>query len=143
MLDLVYFATQVLDTSNTSVTPVPHERQLRNEWDMSDISATRLRHQCEINDTSATQVKNFDIHNDTSENIFSHLYISFMASGRLQGEEKIHFKNYVSEMLHSHPKMNLKKAPQKLNLVMMKTISKNNTLDCSCKCSCTFPHSYM
>ena len=89
MLDLVYFATQVLDTSYTSVTPVPHERQLRNEWDTSDISATQLRHQCETNDTSATQVKNFDIHNDTSENIFSHLYISYMASGRLQGKEKL------------------------------------------------------
>ena len=37
--------------------------------------------------------------------------------------------------------MRLKGAPQKLNFVMAKAISKRYTLDCSCKCSCTFPHS--
>ena len=65
-----------------------------------------------------------------------------MASERLQGEEQFHFKNYLLEMPHSHVKKLLESAPQKLNFVMAKAISKRYTLDCSCKCPCTFPHSY-
>ena len=42
--------------------------------------------------------------------------------------------NYLLEMLCSHAKMYLKIAPQKLNFVMAKTISKTYTLDYSCKC---------
>ena len=49
------------------------------------------------------------------KNIFSHPYIHYMASERLQGEEQIHTKNYFLEMSHFHPKMRLKSAPQKLN----------------------------
>ena len=30
----------------------------------------------------------------------------------------------------------------KLNSVMAKALSKGYTLDCSCKCPCTFPRSY-
>ena len=44
------------------------------------------------NDTSAMQVKNFDFDNYMSENIFSHSYIYYMASERLQGEEQSHSK---------------------------------------------------
>ena len=65
-----------------------------------------------------------------------------MASERLQGEEQFHFKNYLLEMPHSHVKKLLESAPQKLNFVMAKAISKRYTLDCSCKGPCTFPHSY-
>ena len=66
-----------------------------------------------------------------------------MASKRLQGEEQFHSKNYLSEMLRSHAKMRLKSAKvQKLNFLMGKAISKSYTLDCSCKCPCTFSHSY-
>ena len=65
-----------------------------------------------------------------------------MASERLQGEEQFHSKNQLLEMLLSHAKMHLKSAPQKLNFLMAKAISKSYTLDCSCKCPCTFPHSY-
>ena len=65
-----------------------------------------------------------------------------MINERLQGEEQFHFKNYLLEMLCFHAKMRLKSAPQKLNFVMAKAISKSYTLDCSCKCPCTFPHSY-
>ena len=65
-----------------------------------------------------------------------------MASERLQGEEQLHSKNYLSEMPHSHAKMRLKSAPQKLDFVIVKAISKSYTLDCSCKLPCTFPHSY-
>ena len=63
--DLVYFTIRVPDTTDTSVTRVL------------------------LNDTSATRVKNFDLNNDTSQNVFSHLYISYMANERLQGEEQI------------------------------------------------------
>ena len=57
-----------------------------------------------------------------------------MANGRLQGEEKIHSKNYFLEMPCSHAKMRLEKATQKLNFEMAETISKSYTLDCSFKC---------
>ena len=65
-----------------------------------------------------------------------------MASERLQGEEQFHSKNYVLEMSCFHVKMYLKSAPQKLDFLMIKVISKICTLDCSCKCLCTFPHNY-
>ena len=65
-----------------------------------------------------------------------------MANQRLQGEEQFHSKNCLLEMPCCHAKMHLKSAPQKLNFVMAKAISKSYTLDCSCKCSCTFLHSY-
>ena len=55
---------------------------------MTDTSVTRVL----LNDTSATRVKNFDLNNDTSQNVFSHLYISYMANERLQGEEQIEKK---------------------------------------------------
>ena len=45
-----------------------------------------------------TRVKNFDFDNDTNKKIFSHSYIYYMASERLQGEEKFHSKNYLLEM---------------------------------------------
>ena len=51
-------------------------------------------------------------------------------------------RNHLSEMPRSDAKMRLKSAPQKLNFVMAKTISKSYTLDCSCKCPCTFLHNY-
>ena len=57
-------------------------------------------------------------------------------------EGAISFEVLPSEMLHSHAKMNLKSAPQKLEFVMVRAISKNYTLDCSCKFPCTFTHSY-
>ena len=123
--DLVYFATRVPDTSDTSPT-----------------RTTRVRHECYTNDTRATRVKNVDFDKGTNENIFPHPYISYMANERLQGEEQFHSKNYLLEMPRSHAKIRLKSAPQKLNFVMAKAISKSYILDCSCKYPCTFPHSY-
>ena len=95
----------------------------------------------DTSDASATRVKKFQFDVGTSENIFSHPYISYMANERLQGEEQSHFKNYHLEMSRSHAKMDLNSATQKLNFLIAKTISKSYTLDCSCKCPCTFPHS--
>ena len=55
-----------------------------------------------------------------------------MVSERLQVDEQLHSKNYLLEMPHSHARMRLKSAPQKLNFSMAKDISNNYTLDCSC-----------
>ena len=132
---------------------------MQHESDRNDTSATRVRHEqhecntivkrvlheryeCDTNATRTTRVRNFNFDNDTSENIFSYPYISYTANKRLQGEEQLHSKNYLLEMPLSHAKMHLKSAPQNVNFVMAKAISKSYTLDCSCKCSCTFPHSY-
>ena len=90
------------------------------------------RHECYTNDMSATQVKNFDFDNNSNKNKFSHPYIHYIASERLQGEEQFHFKTYLLEMPRSHAKVCLKSAPQKLNLLIAKDISKSYTLDCSC-----------
>ena len=65
-----------------------------------------------------------------------------MARERLQGEKQFHSKNYLLEMPCSHAKIGFKSAPQKLNFLMAKAISKNYTLDCSCKYPCMFPHIY-
>ena len=88
---------------------------------MSDTSATlttRVPHERYTDDTRATRVKNFDFRKDTSKNIFSHPYIYYMASERLQGEEQFHSKNYLLEMSRFHAKMRLNSAPQKLNFLM-------------------------
>ena len=65
-----------------------------------------------------------------------------MANLRLQGEEQFHSENFLLEMPCSHAKIRVKSAPQKLNFVMTKAISKGYTLDCSCKCPCIFLHRY-
>ena len=65
-----------------------------------------------------------------------------MANERLKGEEQFHSKNYLLEMPRPQAKMRLKSAPQKLKFVMATAISKIYTVDCSCKCPCTFQHSY-
>ena len=57
-----------------------------------------------------------------------------MTSEGLQGEEQFHSKNYYLEMPRFHAKMRLKSAPQKLNFLMAKAMSKSCTLDSSCKC---------
>ena len=121
----------------------------RNECDSNNASAWRVLHeqqQCNKSATRTTQVrykwKKFPFDNDTTENMFSQPYISYMANERIQGEEQFHSRSYLLEMPCSHVKMRFKSAPQKLNFVMAKAISKSYIIDCSCKCPCTFPHSY-
>ena len=106
--------------------------------------ATRVRHKCDRSATRTTRVRHERkiLITIRIKNIFSHTYIYYMASERSQEEEQFHSKNYLLEMSHSHAKMRLKSAPQKLNFLMAKAISKSYTLDCSCKCPCTSPHSY-
>ena len=65
--------------------------------------------------------------------MFSHPYIYYMTSERLQEERQFHSKNYFLEMSRFHAKMRLKSAPQKLNFLMEKATSKRCTLDCSYK----------
>ena len=103
-----------------------------------------MQHDCDTNNTSATGMKKFEFDNNTNENTLqkTHPYINYMANERLQGKEQCHSKNYLSEILCSHTKMHLKSEPQKLNSVMAKATSRSYTLDCSCKCSYTFPHCY-
>ena len=91
---------------------------------------------------SATWVKNFDFDKETGKNIFSHPYIYYMASERLQGEEQFHAKDYLLEMSRFYAKMRVKSAPQKLNFLMVKAISKRCTLDFNCKNPYTFSHNY-
>ena len=45
-----------------------------------------------------------------------------MTSGRLQGEEQFHSKNYLLEMPRFHAKMRLKSGPQKLQFLISKAI---------------------
>ena len=98
--------------------------KVRHKRHECDTSETRVRHECYTNHTSVTRVKNFDFDNDTSKNTFSYPYVYYMASERLQGEERFHSKNCLLEMPRSHAKMRLKSAPQKLNLLMAKAIWK-------------------
>ena len=130
---VVYFTTRVPDTSDMSAT---RAARIRHQYGKS---AAQVRHKCS---TSATRVENLDFDNDTSENIFSHPYIRYMTNERLQGKKQFYSKNFLLEMPRSHSKMRLKSAPQKLNFVMTKALSKSYTLDCSCKYPCTFRHSY-
>ena len=116
--------------------------RVRHKCDRSETQATRVLHECYRKDTGAAKVKFLDFDSDTSENIFSHPYIYYMATERLQGEQQFHFKNYLLGIPCSHAKMRLKSAPQKLDFVMVKAISKSYKLDCSCKFPCTFPNSY-
>ena len=69
-------------------------------------------------------METFDFDNDMSENISSDLYFNLIANERLQGEEKLYFKNHLLEM----PKCVLKVHNKKLDFVMVKAISKSYTL---------------
>ena len=81
-------------------------------------------HKCYTNNTIPIGVKIFDFDNDTNKNIFLHpIFMIYMASERLQGEEQFHTKNYLLEMPCSHAKMCLKSAPEKLNFLKAKDMS--------------------
>ena len=67
---------------------------MQYECNTNDANATRVRHErheCYTNDAN-------DFDSDTSKNMFSHHYIYYMASERLQEEEQFHSKNYLLEM---------------------------------------------
>ena len=128
------------DTSDMSVTRAAREQHELHQCYRKDKSVTRVLHECYTKDTTATWVKNFDFDNDKSKNLFSPPYISYMATIKRRWTTSI--KNNLLETPRSHVKMRLKSAPQKLVSVMAKAISISYILDCSCKCLCTFRHSY-
>ena len=84
--------------------------QVRHDQHKCHTSATwtiQVWQECYTNNANETQVKNFNFDNDTSESKFSQPYVllynynsilSYMASERLQGEDKFHFKNYLSTL---------------------------------------------
>ena len=137
------------DTSDTNARLVTRVTHQRHECDTSATRVLHERHDCDRSAARTTRVRhkrkilNFGFENDTGKNIFSHPYIYYMLSERLQGEEQFHSKNYVLEISRFHVKMRLKSAPQKLNFLIAKALSKSCTLDCSCKCPCTLPHNYV
>ena len=113
------------------MTRATHAARVRHKCDTIVTGVLHDQHDCDTGATRTTRVKTF-----------SHPYIYYMASERLQREEQFHSKNYLLEMSCSHAKMRLKSAPRKLNFLMEKAISKSYALDCSCKCHCAFRHSY-
>ena len=136
------------DTRDTSATQTT---RMQHQCDTSNMSATRAtrvlheRHECDTRATSTTREQHewkTLILITARLKTFSHPYIYYMTSERLQGKEQFHTKSYLLEMSHFQAKMRLKSAPQKLYFLMTKAISKSCTLDCNCKCHCMFPHSY-
>ena len=65
-----------------------------------------------------------------------------MANKRLQGEKQFHSKNYFLEIHRSHVKNAFEKWTTKTELCIDKNYIKTYALGCSCKCPCTFLHSY-
>ena len=64
-----------------------------------------------------------------------------MATERLQGEENFILRLPLGNGLF--PCQNaFEKSTPKTELCNGKSYIKKNTIDCSCKCPCTFPHSY-
>ena len=126
---LVHFTTRVPDTSVTSAT---RATRVQHEWDISNLSATRVlhkRHECNMSATRMTLVwHEWKILITRRVKTFSHTYTSYMVNEWLQGGQQFHSKNNFSEKPRSHAKMRLKSAPQKLNFVIAKPISKRHTL---------------
>ena len=116
--------------------------RVQHKCNTSATRATRVQQKCYTKYTSVTRVKKFDFVKGTSKTISSHPYIYYMASERLQKYEEFDSKNYHLEVPRFYAKIRLKDAPQKLNFLMAKAMSKSCKLDCSRKCPGTFPHSY-
>ena len=106
------------------------KRTVPDTSNTSETRRTRVRHKWKTLILITTQVKIIDFDNETRVNIFSDPYISHTANERPQGEEQFHSRNYLLEMLHSHAKIHLKSAPEKLTFEMAKAISEGYTLDC-------------
>ena len=129
---------QVRRSSTARVqTRVWHEQY---ECNTSNTSAAQVRHESDTNDTSATWVKNFDFQNETRENMFSHPTLAIWQMKDYKERNNIILKTTFWQCLIPTPK-NVQSAPQILNFVIAKAISKRYTLNCSCKWPCTFPHS--
>ena len=120
-------------SADTSVTRAIRVQHKQHECGTSAARERYERHECNMSEKYWFSKRNEGKHVFTP-------YISHMANERLQGEEQYHSKNYLLAVPHSHTK-NVQSAPQILNFVIAKAISKRYTLNCSCKWPCTFPHS--
>ena len=110
------------------------------------IRATRVRqdrHQCNMSDTSATETtrlrREWKILITTRLKTYFHTPILAIWQMNVTKRDTISFKNYLLEILSSCANKSLKNAPQKLNFVIAKALSKSYTLDCCCRYSYTFP----
>ena len=116
----------MLGTSNTSATRVQHDR---HECDTSAKQTARLRHKKKKLNLITRRVKTY-FHTPI-------LAIWLMKDYKERNNFILRFTFSICIV-----QMRLKRAPQKLNFVIAKAISKSCTLDCSCKYPCTLPHSY-
>ena len=132
----VRYGQHECNTIATVVTRVQHE------WDTSNTSATQVQHECYTNDTSVTRVKNFNFVTARVKTYFHTLIFTIWQVKGYKERNNLILRTTFWKLSLFHAKIRLKSAPQKLNFLMEKATSKSCTLDCSYKCSCTFPHSY-
>ena len=109
---------------NTSATRVLHER---HECDTSATRTTRVQHEWKILILITTRVKTY---------FHTPIFTIWQVKDYKQSN------NLILRTKFWKCPVRLKSAPQKLNFLMAKAISKSYRQDCSCKRSCTFLHSY-
>ena len=115
---------------------------MQHKCNTSVILMTRGRQECYTNDSSETRVKKFDLITTRVKTYFHTLISATWQAKDYKDRKNLILRTTFSKCLFSMPKCVLKSAPQKLNFLMEIATSKRCTLDCSYKCSCTFPHSY-
>ena len=120
------------DTSNTSATRVRHE------WYKCSTSATRVLHKWNECDTR----EKFLVLITTLVKTYFHIRIFTIWQVKDYRERNNFILSTTFDDSSFHAKIRLKSAPQKLDFLMVKAISKSYTLECSCKFPCTFPHIY-
>ena len=82
-----------------------------------NTSARHEGHECDTSATRTTRVRHeWKILITTRVKTFSHPYIYYMTTERLQGEKQLHSKNDLLETPRSHAKMRLKSAPPNTEL---------------------------
>ena len=122
-------ATQVqhqCDTSNTSPTRVRHE------WHECDTSATRtiwVRYEWKILILITTHI--FGKYKGVKTYFYTLIFTIWQVKDYRVGNSFIQGTIFWKCLFYA--KIRLKSAPQKLNFLMAKAISKRCTLDCSCK----------
>ena len=132
------------DTSDTSAT---RATRMQHECNTSNASAMQVWHEYNTSATQMTQVRHewkvLILITTLVETYFHTLLFTIWQVKGCKDRNNfiLHSKKHFLEMSHFHAKMRLKSAPQKLEFVMVKAISKSYTLDCSCNFSCKFAHS--
>ena len=111
---------------------------MQHKCNTIDASVIQVRQECYTNDTSVTQIlhkqKILILITTLVKTYFHTLILTIYKVKDYKKNEQFHSENYLLEMSRFHAKMCLKSAPQKLNFLMAKAISKRCALDCGCKC---------